>query len=96
MTLRLTTQESFIRLLDYLERERDLVWPDWKGIDKTYRDYFVEIVTEKMATDTVFLNVDWGYNAQTNRVESKAYYSLGSETKTDEEYLEEQSKIETE
>ncbi len=95
MTIRLTTPEAFDRLIDFLEKERDLVFPDmFRGFKKTYRDYFIELVKEQMAIDTVFLHIDWKYNAQTNRVEASAYYSGYSEVQTDEEYLSEETKIE--
>ena len=90
MQLRLTTPEAFDRLIDFLEKERDLVWPEWSGFDKTYRDIFIETVKENMAKDTVLLNVEWGYNAQSNRLESKVYYTIFSEIATDEEYLNEE------
>ena len=92
MQLRLTTPEAFYRLIDFLEKERDLVWPEWRGFDKTYRDIFIETVKENMAIDTVLLNVEWEYNAQSDRVESKVYYTIFSEISTDEEYLEEKLK----
>lgn len=87
MQLRLTTPEAFDRLIDFLEKERDLVWPEWSGFDKTYRDIFIETVKENMAKDTVLLNVEWEYNAQTNRLESKVYYTIFSEIATDDEYV---------
>ena len=92
MQLRLTTPEAFYRLIDFLEKERDLVWPEWRGFDKTYRDIFIETVKENMAIDTVLLNVEWEYNAQSDRVESKVYYTIFSEIATDEEYLNEELK----
>lgn len=88
MILRLTTPEALDRLIEYLEVKRDLVWPEWKGFDKTYRDAFIEIVKEKMQTDTVFIKLEWNYNVQTNSVEARAYYIGYSEIQTDEEYLE--------
>lgn len=87
MQLRLTTPEAFDRLIDFLEKERDLVWPEWSGFSKTYRDVFIETVKEIMAKDTVLLNVEWEYNAQSNRLESKAYYIIFSEIATDDEYV---------
>ncbi|WP_279093874.1 hypothetical protein [Muribaculum intestinale] len=87
MQLRLTTPEAFDRLIDFLENERDLVWPEWRGFDKSYRDVFIETVKENMAKDTVLLNVEWGYNAQSNRLESKVYYTIFSEIATDDEYV---------
>ena len=92
MQLRLTTPEAVDRLIDFLEGERDLVWPEWSGFDKTYRDVFIEIVKKNMAKDTVLLNVEWEYNAQSNRLESKVYYTIFSEIATDEEYLNEELK----
>lgn len=91
MTIRLTTPEAFDRLIDFLEKERDLVWPDvFKGMDKTYRDYFIENVKDKMKTDTVFLHVEWKFNAQKPTcLESEAYYTVFSEIDTDVEYVEE-------
>ena len=90
MQLRLTTPEAFDRLIDFLEKERDLVWTEWRGFDKSYRDVFIEKVKENMAKDTVLLNVEWEYNAQSNRLESKVYYTIFSEIATDEEYLDEE------
>lgn len=90
MQLRLTTPEAFERLIDFLEKERDLVWPEWSGFNMSYRDVFIETVKENMANDTVLLNVEWGYNAQSNRLESKVYYTIFSEISTDEEYLDEE------
>lgn len=92
MQIRLTSPETFDRLIDYLEKERDLVWPEWSGFSKTYRDVFIETVKENMAKDTVLLNVEWEYNAQSNRVEPKVYYTIFSEIATDEEYLNEELK----
>lgn len=92
MQLRLTTPEAFDRLIDFLEKERDLVWPEWRGFDKSYRDAFIETVKENMAKDTVLLNIEWGYNAQSSRMESKAYYTIFSDISTDEEYLNEELK----
>lgn len=92
MQLRLTTPEAFVRLIDFLEGERNLVWPEWRGFDKSYRDVFIENVKKNMAKDTVLLNVEWGYNAQSNRLESKVYYTIFSEISTDEEYLDEELK----
>lgn len=87
MQLRLTTPEAFDRLIDFLEKERDLVWPEWSGFSKTHRDVFIETVKENMAKDTVLLNVEWEYNAQSNRLESKVYYTIFSEIATDDEYV---------
>lgn len=92
MQLRLTTPEAFDRLIDFLERKRDLVWPEWRGFDKSYRDVFIENVKKNMAKDTVLLNIEWGYNAQSSRMESKVYYTIFSEISTDEEYLDEELK----
>ena len=92
MQLRLTTPEAFDHLIDFLERKRDLVWPEWRGFDKPYRDVFIETVKKNMTKDTVLLNVEWGYNAQSNRLESKVYYTIFSEISTDEEYLNEELK----
>ena len=87
MQLRLTTPEAFDRLIDFLEKKRYLVWPEWSGFDKSYRDVFIETVKKNMAKDTVMLNVEWGYNAQSNRLESKVYFTIFSEIATDDEYV---------
>lgn len=87
MQLILTTPEAFDRLIDFLEKERDLVWPKWEGFDMSYRDIFIEKVKENMTKDTVLLNVEWEYNVQSNRLESKAYYTIFSEIATDDEYV---------
>ena len=51
-----------------------------------------EAVKKNMAKDTVLLNVECGYNAQSSRMESKAYYTIVSDISTDEEYLDEELK----
>lgn len=89
MIIRLTSPEAFDRLIEYLEAERDLVWPECSGFSKSYRDHFIEEAKRLMANDTVLLNVDWHYNGQTNRVESEAHFMALSEIATDEVYLEE-------
>lgn len=66
------------------------MWPEWRGFNNSYRDVFIKTVKENMANDTVLLNVEWGYNAQSNRLESKVYYTIFSEISTDEEYLDEE------
>lgn len=83
MQLRLTSPEVFDRLIDYLEKEYNLVWP-------YLRDYLIETIKKRMKNDTVIVDVDWRYNTRTNRVESIARYSVLSEIETDEEYLKQQ------
>lgn len=83
MQLRLTSPEAFDCLIDYLEKERNLVWP-------CFRDHFIEAIKKRIKNDTVLLEVDWTYNARTNRVEAIARYSALSEILTDEEYLKQQ------
>lgn len=89
MQIRLTTPEAFDRLIDYLEKERDLVWPIIDKDRNKYRNWFIAKAKKLMETDTVLLDVEWRYNGQTNRVESEAHFMDLSEIATDEEYLEE-------
>ena len=49
---------------------------EWRGFNNSYRDVFIKTVKENMANDTVLLNVEWEYNNQTNRLESKVYYTV--------------------
>lgn len=83
MTIRLTTPEAFDRLIDHLEKERNLVW-------SCFRDYLIETVKKRMKNETVLLEVDWVCNPRTKRVEATASYSVLSEIETDEEYLKQQ------
>lgn len=83
MQIRLTSPETFDRLIDYLEKERNLVWP-------CFRDYIIEAIKKRMKNDTVLLEVDWRYNPRTKRVEATASYSVLSEIETDEEYQKQQ------
>lgn len=83
MQIRLTSPETFDRLIDYLEKERNLVW-------SFTRDYFIETVKKHMKNDLVLLEVDWRYNPRTKCVEATASYSVLSEIKTDEEWLKQQ------
>lgn len=92
MLIRLTTPEKFDALIDYLERERHLVWPNL-NTEETYRDWFIKKVKEEMKSDTVFLNVDWDYNYQEMRIEASAGRIRLSEITTDEEYLKEEEDI---
>lgn len=83
MQIRLTSPETFDRLIDYLEKKRNLVW-------SYTRDYFIETVKKHMKNDTVLLEVDWRYNPRTKRVEATARYFVLSEVETDEEWLKQQ------
>lgn len=86
MLIRLTTPQAFDRLIDYLEKERHLEWPDIKTVE-TYRDWFIRKTKKEMKTDTVFLNVNWEYDADKRCIVCSAGIMLLSEITTDEDYL---------
>lgn len=89
MLIRLTTPKQFDALIDYLERERHLVWPNL-NTEESYRDWYIKKVKEEMESDTVFLNVEWDYNNREMRVEARAGSIRLSEIITDEGYLKEE------
>ena len=92
MLIRLTTPEKLDALIDYLERERHLVWPNF-NTEETFRDWFIKKVKEEMESGTVLLNVDWNYNYQKMRIEASACSIRLSEITTDEEYLKDEEYI---
>lgn len=86
MLIRLTTPKAFDQLIEYLEKERHLEWPELHTTE-TYRDWFIRETKKAMKKDTVFLNLDWRYGADSRRVTCSAGRILLSEITTDEDYL---------
>lgn len=94
MLLRLTTIEAFLRLINYLEAERNLVWPDLHT-EESFRDYYIGKIQEEMQKgETVLLRVEWEYDYQRGKIVSKVSYSLFSDISTDESYLQDETKHE--
>ena len=86
MPIRLTTPKAFDRLIKYLEKEQHLEWPELQTTE-TYRDWFIRETKKAMKKDTVFLNVDWEYDADRQRVTCSVSRMLLSEITTDEDYI---------
>lgn len=86
MLLRLTSPETFDKVIDYLEKERHLQWPNL-GTEEPYRDWFIKKTKEEMKTDTVFLNVEWEYDTNKDCIVASAGSTQLSEMLTDEKYL---------
>lgn len=86
MPIRLTTPEAFDRLIEHLEKECNLEWPELHTTE-AYRDWFIRETKKAMKTDTVFLNVDWRYDAYRGCVTCSVSRILLSEITTDENYL---------
>lgn len=89
MILRLTTPGEFDRLVEYLEKERGLVWPTFDGSTQKFRDFFIEYVKQLMASDTTFVEVEWKFNHGNNRLEASMRAFTYGEIQTDGEYLKE-------
>lgn len=86
MLIRLTTPEAFDRLIEYLEKKWNLEWPELHTTE-TYRDWFIRNTKKAMKKDTVFLNVDWGYDADKGHLVCRVGRILLSEITTDEDYI---------
>lgn len=86
MLIRLTTSKAFDQLIEYLEKECHLEWPELHTTE-TYRDWFIRETKKAMKKDTVFLNVDWEYDADRQRVTCSVSRMLLSEITTDEDYI---------
>lgn len=86
MLIRLTTPKAFDRLIEHLEKECHLEWPELQTTE-TYRDWFIRNTKKAMKKDTVFLNVDWRYDADRQRVKCSIGRMLLSEITTDEDYI---------
>lgn len=86
MLLRLTSPETFDKVIDYLEKERHLQWPNL-DTKESYRDWFIKKTKEEMKTDTVFLNVEWEYDTNKRCIVANAGSTRLSEMLTDEKYL---------
>lgn len=87
MLIRLTTPEAFDALIDYLERERNLTWPDFSFSGESFRDEFIRETKEAMAHSTVLLTVDWKYDAKQRQLICEADRILLEKITTDEKYL---------
>lgn len=89
MLIRLTTPEAFDKLVEYLEKERHLQWPDIHFSDgSNYRSYFIGQIKEEMKKDTVLVEVDWCYSPEKRDIVADMRKILYSEIDTDMEYLE--------
>ena len=90
MLIRLTTPEAFDRLVDYLERERGLVWPEvLKDGKNTFPAWFREFAKVAIKKDTVFVDVTFDYDCEKRRMVSHMTYMTMSDIDTDEQYLKE-------
>lgn len=88
MFIRLTTPECFDALVDYLEKERHLQWPDVHFLDKSdFRSFFIGQIKKEMEKDTVFIEVDWKYDPAKRGIVADMRKILFSEIDTDMEYL---------
>lgn len=88
MLIRLTTPEALDRLIAYLEKYRDLTWPQL-GTQEPFRDWWLRTAKEQMKTDTILLEVEWEYNPDARKVECSVCSRPFKEIQTDEEYLKE-------
>lgn len=86
MLIRLTTPGAFNQLIEHLEKERHLEWPELHTTE-TYRDWFIRETKKAMKKDTVFLNVDWEYDADRGCLVCSVGRILLSEITTDEDYI---------
>lgn len=86
MLIRLTTPGAFDRLIEHLEKECHLEWPELQTTE-TYRDWFIRETKKAMKKDSVFLNVDWEYDADRGCVTCSVGRMLLSEITTDEDYI---------
>lgn len=86
MLIRLTTPEAFDQLIEHLEKEHHLEWPELHTAE-TYRDWFIRNTKKAMKKDTVFLDVDWRYDADRGRLVCRVGRILLSEITTDEDYI---------
>lgn len=86
MLIRLTTSKAFDQLIEHLEKECHLEWPELHTTE-TYRDWFIRNTKKAMKKDTVFLDVDWRYDAARGRLVCRVGRILLSEITTDEDYI---------
>lgn len=86
MLIRLTTPKAFDRLIEHLEKEQHLEWPELHTTE-TYRDWFIRNTKKAIKKDTVFLNLDWRYDADRQRITCSAGRIQLSEITTDEDYI---------
>lgn len=89
MLIRLTTPEAFDKLIEYLEKEHHLQWPDIHFSDGSdYRSYFIGQIKEEMKNDIVIVEVDWAYSFEKHNIVANMKKILYSEINTDMGYLE--------
>lgn len=86
MLILLTTPGAFDGLIEHLEKECNLEWPELHTAE-TYRDWFIRNTKKAMKKDTVFLDVDWRYDADRGRLVCRVGRILLSEITTDEDYI---------
>lgn len=87
MLIRLTTPENLDRLIDYMEHERNLVWPDYPGFKPSYKDEILNEAKEQMKSGMVLMDVAWEWNSDKNRVVGEAGFIYIDELRTDVTYL---------
>lgn len=85
MLIRLTSDKAFDALIECLE-PLGLTWPVLHTAE-SYRDYFIRETKAMLATDTIFVEVQWMYNPTTGHVEASMCRLLLGEIDTDEEYV---------
>lgn len=86
MLIRLTTSKAFDQLIEYLEKECHLEWPELHTTE-TYRDWFIRNTKKAIKSDTVFLNLDWRYDTDRQLLVCSVSRMLLSEITTDEDYI---------
>ena len=83
MLIRLTTPENLDRLIDYMERERNLVWPDYPGFKPSYKDEILNEAKEQLKSGTVLMDVAYEWDFDKNRVVGEAGFIYIDELRTD-------------
>ena len=88
MLIRLTNPQALDRLIEYLEKDRGLVWPQLPTREP-FRDWKIRTIKEEMQSDIIFLEVNWAFNPETLNLECSVCSRPYREILTDEEYLKE-------
>lgn len=88
MLIRLTNPQALDRLIEYLEKDRGLVWPQL-ATREPFRDWKIRTIKEEMQSDIIFLEVNWAFNPETLNLECSVCSRPYREILTDEEYLKE-------
>ena len=93
MLIRLTNPQALDRLIEYLEKDRGLVWPQLPTREP-FRDWKIRTIKEEMQSDIIFLEVNWVFNPETLNIECSVCSRPYRDILTDQEYLsEEDSRI---